>query len=453
MKKSVNKDERVKSGISLRGLLIFMIAIAVLITVLIVFSVFHLSSTFRHLEDATNEYISLEKSATELMDASDYLTENAQRFTIDGDKKYLNAYFSEAFKTKRREKAIKTLSKNPDCKDALVDLKAAMKDSKELMNREYYSMRLVAEAKGYTDCPDVIKAVKLSPIDESLSADNKMRRAAEMVLGEEYYQKKDNIRENMKGSLSDIERLTKSREEASGKELGSNLQIVGLVIILLVLGICGMAFIVSRMGISPMLKAVEQIKNTGTIPEERSNEFRYLAQEYNKMYDLYNNSVDRLNFDSSHDQLTKVYNRAGYDLLLSGIDMQTTYLIIFDIDDFKVVNDTYGHNTGDKVLKKLADTLLYNFRSDDYVCRIGGDEFVVFMVHSDTNRETLIANKVEQINKELSDTSDGLPAISVSAGVSHSTQANDSSELFNQADKALYQTKRSGKNGCSFYTT
>ena len=133
--------------------------------------------------------------------------------------------------------------------------------------------------------------------------------------------------------------------------------------------------------------------------------------------------------------------------------MQTTYLIIFDIDDFKDVNDTYGHDTGDKVLKKLADTLLYNFRSDDYVCRIGGDEFVVFMVHSDKGRDTLITNKVKQINKDLSDTADGLPAISVSSGVSHGTSASDPSELFNQADKALYITKRNGKNGCSFYTT
>lgn len=453
MKKSAKKKERFKTGISLRGLLIFTIAVAVLISSLIIFSIFHLSATFQHLEDATNEYISLEKAATELMDASDYLTENAQRFTIDGNKKYLNAYFTEAFETKRREKAIDALSKNPDCKDALKDLKAAMKDSKELMNREYYSMRLVADAKGYKDYPDIIKAVKLNPSDKSLSADNKMKRAAEMVIGEEYYQKKDKIRKNMNGSLSDIEQMTKSREEFADKELKINLQIVGLVIILLALGVCGMAFIVSRMGINPVLNAVEQIKDTGMISEEGTNEFRYLAQEYNKMYELYKNSVDRLNFDSSHDQLTKVYNRSGYDLLLSGIDMQTTYLIIFDIDDFKDVNDTYGHDTGDKVLKKLADTLLYNFRSDDYVCRIGGDEFVVFMVHSDKGRDTLITNKVKQINKDLSDTADGLPAISVSSGVSHGTSASDPSELFNQADKALYITKRNGKNGCSFYTT
>lgn len=447
-----NNKKRVSSGISLRGLLVFMTVIALLMAILIAFSIFHLTSTFRHLENATDEYISLEKAANELMDASDYLTENAQRFTIDGDKRYLNAYFTEAFETKRREAAVDTLSKNPDCKDALVDLKAAMTDSKELMEREYYSMKLVAMAKGYTDCPDVVNAVKLNPDDEALSADDKMRRASEMVLGEEYYQKKDQIRENMKGSLSDIELLTDSRKKAAEDELRLSLLVIGLIIILLVIGECGLVFFISRIGITPVLNAVAQIKDSGMITEEGTNEFRALAQEYNKMYAQYKSGVNRLNYDSSHDQLTKVYNRTGYDLLLSGIDMQSTYLIVLDIDDFKSVNDNYGHETGDKVLKKVARILLNHFRSDDYVCRIGGDEFVVFMVHSDNILEYLITNKIEHINSVLADTADGLPAVSVSAGVSHGTNAGDTSELFNQADKAMYIIKRKGKKGCAFYT-
>ena len=184
-----DNKKRVFSGISLRGLLVFMTVIAILIAVLITFSIFHLSSTFKNLKNAAEEYISLEKAANELMDASDYLTENAQRFTIDGDKTYLNAYFTEAFETKRREAAVETLSENPDCKDALVDLNAALTDSRELMDREYYSMKLVAQAKGYTDCPDVVNEVELDPDDAALSPDDKMRRASEMVLSEAYYQK------------------------------------------------------------------------------------------------------------------------------------------------------------------------------------------------------------------------------------------------------------------------
>ena len=58
--------------------------------------------------------------------------------------------------------------------------------------------------------------------------------------------------------------------------------------------------------------------------------------------------------NASHDSLTKVYNRAGYEVLLSQLDLQTSCMIILDIDYFKTVNDTYGHETGDKILRKAA---------------------------------------------------------------------------------------------------
>ena len=76
--------------------------------------------------------------------------------------------------------------------------------------------------------------------------------------------------------------------------------------------------------------------------------------------------------------------------------------MMLDVDNFKTINDTYGHETGDKVLKKLVQVLKKNFRSDDYICRLGGDEFVVFMVHSDEMQRKLIEMKLEKINQELS---------------------------------------------------
>ena len=135
--------------------------------------------------------------------------------------------------------------------------------------------------------------------------------------------------------------------------------------------------------------------------------------------------------------LLGAYNRAGYDLL-------------FDIDNFKEINDTCGHETGDRILKKVVDTLKKNFRSDDYVCRVGGDEFVVFLVHSGSIADRLIAEKIRQINEDLGRTEDGLPFTSVSAGIAHGTQAESASELFEIADKALYETKRNGKRGFTF---
>ena len=181
------------------------------------------------------------------------------------------------------------------------------------------------------------------------------------------------------------------------------------------------------------------------IPEVGANEFRYLAQAYNKMYSVYKSSIEHLNFKASHDELTGAYNRAGYELLLSGVDLKSTYMILFDVDHFKSVNDTCGHETGDKVLRKLVSVLKRNFRSDDYVCRIGGDEFVVFMGHASEMQQHLIKAKIENINEELGNPEDGLPPFSVSVGIAHGSQADSEAGLFEKCDLALYESKNRGR--------
>ena len=125
-------------------------------------------------------------------------------------------------------------------------------------------------------------------------------------------------------------------------------------------------------------------------------------------------------------------------------------MLLFDIDNFKDINDEFGHDTGDKVLIKLVQILRSNFRADDYVCRIGGDEFVVFMVHSTEMQHDLITKKIDDINQKLSDTEDGLPPTSVSVGVVHGSEASDANNLFEKTDTAMYQSKRRGKRTYTF---
>ena len=125
--------------------------------------------------------------------------------------------------------------------------------------------------------------------------------------------------------------------------------------------------------------------------------------------------------------------------------------MMLDVDNFKTINDTYGHETGDKVLKKLVQVLKKNFRSDDYICRLGGDEFVVFMVHSDEMQRKLIEMKLEKINQELSNADDGVPAVSVSVGIVHGTQASDVETLLSKGDEAMYKSKERGKHTFTFY--
>ncbi len=169
------------------------------------------------------------------------------------------------------------------------------------------------------------------------------------------------------------------------------------------------------------------------------------------MYAVYRKSLEHLNFKASHDELTGAYNRSGYQLLLTGIDLSSTYMLLFDVDNFKRINDTYGHETGDEVLKKLVRVLKSNFRSDDYICRIGGDEFVVFMVHATETQHDLIVQKINEINREMEGKGDGLPPASVSVGIVHGTEASEAENLFEKTDAAMYKAKQSGKHTYTFY--
>lgn len=437
-------------GISLRKTHLVLVICAVIIAAALFFTTFYLSVSFRHMTDTLEQQIELRKAARELMDASDYLTEKVQRFTLNGDMRFLEAYFTEAFEANHREEALAKMSEGSSRAAAVQDLKAAMNASLDLMNQEYYAMRLVIEAKGYTEYPDQLRSVALSAEDQALEPQEKMRRATELVLNDEYYEQKEQIRENMKASLDELEKMAYETDASALQTFRKEMALMRAVIMIQIVGVFVFVWLTSRIGINPILNAVDRIKADAPIPEVGANEFRYLASTYNKMYEVYKRSLAHLNFKASHDELTGAYNRAGYDLLLTSIDLDSTYMMLFDVDNFKSINDTYGHEVGDKVLVKLVQVMKNNFRSDDYVCRVGGDEFVVFMVHTTDSQQELIASKIEAINRELSESDEGLPPISISVGITHGTEASDVESLFEKTDAAMYRAKQSGKRTYKF---
>ena len=88
---------------------------------------------------------------------------------------------------------------------------------------------------------------------------------------------------------------------------------------------------------------------------------------------------------------------------------------------------------------------------DDCICRIGGDEFVVFLAHSGQIERRLIESKINLINSLLEKTDDGLPPISISVGIICGKGVTDISEVFEKADKAMYESKMRGKHTFTFY--
>lgn len=158
------------------------------------------------------------------------------------------------------------------------------------------------------------------------------------------------------------------------------------------------------------------------------------------------------------DGLTGCYSKTYFrDLvektLLESKSNQKHALLIIDIDNFKGVNDYLGHQFGDDVLKEVGGKLQKIFRSSDYVGRIGGDEFMVFMSNIDANQivEKRVTEILEQIRSTYQDESNKVQ-ISASIGIGmFPIDGNDYESLYKKADIALYETKNQGKDGVNFY--
>lgn len=441
-----------KNRISLRRIHIWMIIVLMLVTVTFLFTMYQLKLTFLRFEESYKEHSELQNAARELMDASDYLTEQVQRFTVTADRQFLDQYFTEAFETNRREDALSKMNSDPDMQPALEQLQEAMDHSVKLMDQEYYAMRLVVEAKGYTDYPDILKNVELTVEDSALSDDDKLRLATELVHNDNYYIQKDNIRSNMKESLLEIDKQIQQEESIGYIYLRHNMRIVYATIFLHAVAVISMLSLAAHLGVKPILRAVDMIKADRPIPEVGAGEFKYLAQAYNKMYSNNKKNIESLNYKATHDELTGAFNRTGYDFLLSNIDFSTTHVMLLDVDSFKSINDNYGHEIGDRILIKIVDVLKSVFRDDDRICRIGGDEFVVFMVHSSQTPRRLIESKINQINNELEDTEDGLPTVSVSVGIVNGKDFSDIKTLLEKTDASMYESKKHGKHTYTFYS-
>lgn len=176
---------------------------------------------------------------------------------------------------------------------------------------------------------------------------------------------------------------------------------------------------------------------------------------------LYLKELEALNKKASVDFLTKVYNRRFIDtyfeslLKAANLPIQTPIsAIMIDIDNFKKINDTYGHAAGDYVLEFFAQLIMGCVRKSDIVARYGGDEFIIILPSTDSETAEVIA---ERIRNAVAQTQIpplhglSIPSITCSAGVSAYPALCGKEDLIKAADISLYNAKLSGKNCTKVY--
>src|SRR5690606_850637 len=156
------------------------------------------------------------------------------------------------------------------------------------------------------------------------------------------------------------------------------------------------------------------------------------------------------------DMLTQLPNRQAYEQrLLEEYERWKRYarplaLAVCDIDNFKSINDTFGHLAGDKVLRIIARTLTQRLRKTDFIARFGGEEFVILMPETDRQGALQI---IEAIREAVASCPfhfrDEPLSITLSAGIAEFADTTSPEAIFERADTALYQAKQNGRNRCA----
>ena len=441
-------------GVSQRKLHFIMVAIVLLLSVLLLVSVYLTMSGYNAMRSATEDYIDLEKSAAGMRVGSDYLTEQVRSFVVTGSREYYDNYFREANVTRRRDIALETIEKHLSETTAAAALRESKEMSDILMWSEYHAMLLTIYADADHDIDEFVElkdiGAKLTQDELLLSPDDMMKKAREIVFDVSYLRQKEAIMSKLDECLGYIETDTRAKEIDAAENMRSRLTLQQIYIFALIIIVLVMVLLTAVLVTGPLLRAIPRIRDDQPLDVTGAYEYRFLAKTYNRIYASNKEKSAKLAYQATHDELTGAYNRAGYEEVRKIACAGDYALIILDIDNFKIFNDTHGHDVGDKVLIRVAETLKKQFRSDDYVCRIGGDEFVVLATKLLPEHADLIKRKIESANAELAESDDPELVASISVGVAFGNADSLLKSVFKRADNALYDVKKNGRNGCAF---
>ncbi len=423
--------------VKIRGINLGLLSISLTVVISLVFiavfvSTVKLKNGLRKTETLVEELLICEESTREIKETSSYLAEQTRLFIIRKDKDYADNVLREINETKTIENAFKKLS-NVIKKDstAFEHLNIAQEQTQDLIDTELYTINLC-----------------YSSFTESAE-----KEARDIVFNTEFLNLKNRICSNCNFIVTKIENQLQDYVNKSSSSLLKEFNITMFSIFVLL--ISSVLFVAALFGlvIIPIKQYLVSIKKDEKLKLKGSAEFKYLAATYNEIYEIKARNEKRLLMNAEYDALTGILNRRAFNEICTSSEkqQQNIALLLIDIDDFKKVNDTFGHISGDKALRIVAGLLNETFRKDDYVARIGGDEFAAILIDFKPEGISIILKKLNEINEKLSNLKEEFNPMSISCGISVSCKGY-SQELYNQADKALYFVKNHGKKNSCVYS-
>ncbi|HWP93432.1 MAG TPA: GGDEF domain-containing protein [Thermodesulfobacteriota bacterium] len=210
---------------------------------------------------------------------------------------------------------------------------------------------------------------------------------------------------------------------------------------------------------STMLRQYVSEKKKPDLPTSFTDEAGKLMADVQYTVNHLDEVISSLERTTMTDYLTGVYNRYACEMRL-GEDIarvsragETASLVMLDIDDFKAINDKYGHDRGDVCLKKIVEMIKNNIRQGDWIARWGGDEFMIMLFNSDEASTVKIIERVESALKEAPNSLllNGIK-LTLSAGICQYNGQDDAEVFFRKVDSALLLAKKRGKGQVVCYS-
>jgi diguanylate cyclase len=203
-----------------------------------------------------------------------------------------------------------------------------------------------------------------------------------------------------------------------------------------------------------LIHEIENIRQTIQHKQDRDvKQLKILSKQVTTL----NHELEKAKVELVTDGLTGIYNRKAFDRYISELMQKNTSaktafaILMVDIDNFKAVNDSYGHQTGDRALLALAHKCRSLIRNEDFIARYGGEEFIIVLPNASlrnaVKKANLICKAISDTRYSLEDIQDDrLLALTVSIGVSAFQKGDTAKTVIDRADQALYTAKNNGKN-------
>lgn len=440
-------------GIRIRTLNYIMVAVTAMMAVWLVVSNFNLEREYTLQQEAQERYTQCEKNAQILQETTDNLRKQVQYFSQTGEKTYVTMYFKEAL-SGNKERAIEELQATE--REQAV-LSQAKEESDKIMKIEYRIIRLVSSANGIAGIitTEEYNDYHLTKEESLMSPSKKMQIARSLAFNSQYLQYSSDVSSHIKMFSQMILKNRQAEVEAYSEMISGHIKNQYIMTGVLVVVIFAVIFLYYVKVSVVIRKYMRSIMQDDLLTKTGVRELRYFAGAYNENAKKKMEQEKKLRFRADFDALTGVSNRGAFEKyveerLADENRIDGSFLLV-DVDKFKFVNDGYGHEVGDTVLKNVAEALRDKFRSQDVVGRLGGDEFAVWIDGASEKRASYISERIKEINAELGQPEEGMPVVSISVGISFAEKGDIFKDIYKKSDEALYTVKEHGRCGCAVY--